>query len=199
MESIINYFDEMAAIWDDAVLHSKVRIREIIKLSGMKQGDKILDIGSGTGILVDYIREFNKDGVIVEVDVSQKMLNMARAKNYNDTNIRYMNLDIEKDIIEETFDLIFLYNSFAYLKNKISTLEKLAHKNLNKYGCIVIFHNNGEQQINTSHACGDKRISNAYLPPFDSLLNSLDKSLFNVSYKSDISNDYSLILKLSNG
>ena len=138
----------MASIWDNAVLHNKVRIREIIKLSGMKEGDKILDVGSGTGILVDYIREVNKLGEIYEVDCSQKMLNMARAKNYNDKNIQFLKLDIENDIIDEMFDIIILYNSFAYLKNKIAAIERLARNNLNNGGRIVIFHNNGEQQIN---------------------------------------------------
>ena len=196
MDSIINYFDEMASIWDNAVLHNKVRIREIIKLSGMKEGDKILDVGSGTGILVDYIKEVNKLGEIYEVDCSQKMLNMARAKNYNDKNIQFLRLDIENDIIDEVFDIIILYNSFAYLKNKIAAIERLARNNLNNGGRIVIFHNNGEQQINISHACGDKRISNANLPSFDSLLNSLDKSMYNISYKSNQNNDYSIILKV---
>ena len=195
MDSIINYFDEMASIWDNAVLHNKVRIREIIKLSGMKEGDKILDVGSGTGILVDYIREVNKLGEIYEVDCSQKMLNMARAKNYNDKNIQFLKLDIENDIIDEAFDIIILYNSFAYLKNKLATLERLARNNLNNEGRIVIFHNSGEMQINLSHACGDKRISNAHLPQFDSLLNSLNKSLYNITYKSNKNNDYSIILK----
>ena len=196
MDSIINYFDEMASIWDNAVLHNKVRIREIIKLSGMKEGDKILDVGSGTGILVDYIREVNKLGEIYEVDCSQKMLNMARAKNYNDKNIQFLKLDIENDIIDEVFDIVILYNSFAYLKNKIAAIERLARNNLNNGGRIVIFHKNGEQQINISHACGDKRISNANLPSFDSLLNSLDKSMYNISYKSNQNNDYSIILKV---
>lgn len=195
MDSIINYFDEMASIWDNAVLHNKVRIREIIKLSGMKEGDKILDVGSGTGILVDYIREVNKLGEIYEVDCSQKMLNMARAKNYNDKNIQFLKLDIENDIIDEVFDIIILYNSFAYLKNKLATLERLVRNNLNNGGRIVIFHNSGEMQINLSHACGDKRISNAHLPQFDSLLNSLNKSLYNITYKSNQNNDYSIILK----
>ena len=196
MDSIVNYFDEMAPIWDNAVLHNKTQIREMISLSDIKEGDKILDVGCGTGVLVDFIREVNKLGEIYEVDCSQKMLNMSRAKNYNDDKIKYLKLNIESDIIDEKFDVIVLYNSFAYLKNKIIALEKLARKNLNKDGRIVIFHNNGEQQINISHACGDKRISNANLPSFDSLLNSLDKSIFNIVYKSDVGNDYSLILTL---
>lgn len=196
MDSIVNYFDEMASIWDNAVSHNKVQIREIIKLSDINEGDKILDIGSGTGVLIDYIREVNKFGAIYEVDLSQKMLNMARAKNYNDANIRYLKQDIESYDINDKFDVIFFYNSFAYLKDKISALERLAIENLYYGGRIVIFHNNGEEQINKSHACGDKRISNAFLPTFDFLIDSLNKSLFNISYSCNVKNDYSLILTI---
>ena len=196
MDSVVDYFDEMATIWDNAIFHNKVQIREMIKLSDMKEGDKILDVGCGTGVLVDFIREVNKLGEIYEVDCSQKMLNMSRAKNYNDSHIVYLKLDIENGISDEKFDIIILYNSLAYLKNKIETLECLARNNLNKGGRIVIFHNYGEDQINISHACGDRRISNACLPPFENLINSLDKSLFNIYYRSGVVNDYSLILKV---
>ena len=196
MDSVVDYFDEMANIWDNAIFHNKVQIREMIKLSDMKEGDKILDVGCGTGVLVDFIREVNKLGEIYEVDCSQKMLNMSRAKNYNDSHIMYLKLDIENGISDEKFDIIILYNSLAYLKNKIETLECLARNNLNKGGRIVIFHNYGENQINLFHSCGDRRISNACLPPFENLINSLDKSLFNIYYRSGVVNDYSLILKV---
>ncbi len=196
MDSIVDYFDEMATIWDNAISHNKVQIREMLKLSDMKEGDKILDVGCGTGVLVDFIREVNKLGEIYEVDCSQKMLNMSRAKNYNDSHIMYLKLDIERGISDEKFDIIILYNSLAYLKNKIETLECLARNNLNKGGRIVIFHNYGENQINLFHSCGDRRISNACLPPFENLINSLDKSLFNIYYRSGVVNDYSLILKV---
>ena len=196
MDSVVDYFDEMATIWDNAIFHNKVQIREMIKLSDMKEGDKILDVGCGTGVLVDFIREVNKLGEIYEVDCSQKMLNMSRAKNYNDSHIMYLKLDIENGISDEKFDIIILYNSLAYLKNKIETLECLARNNLNKGGRIVIFHNYGEDQINLFHSCGDRRISNACLPPFENLINSLDKSLFNIYYRSGVVNDYSLILKV---
>lgn len=196
MDSVVDYFDEMATIWDNAIFHNKVQIREMIKLSDMKEGDKILDVGCGTGVLVDFIREVNKLGEIYEVDCSQKMLNMSRAKNYNDSHIMYLKLDIENGISDEKFDIIILYNSLAYLKNKIETLECLARNNLNKGGRIVIFHNYGENQINLFHSCGDRRISNACLPPFENLINSLDKSLFNIYYRSGVVNDYSLILKV---
>jgi ubiquinone/menaquinone biosynthesis C-methylase UbiE len=77
MESLISYFDEIAPIWDNANVYNKTYIRDIIKFSEMKDGDNVLDVGSGTGILVDFIREINKSGKIVEIDI-QRTENVRR-------------------------------------------------------------------------------------------------------------------------
>lgn len=193
MEPIINYFDEMASIWDDATLHNKTYIRNMLKLTDIKEGDKILDIGSGTGVLIDYIREVDKCGNIVEVDSSQKMLNMARAKNYNDENVIYLRMDVENTEIEGVFDIIILYNSLPYLRNKVEVLTRLYDNNLNNDGRVLIFHNGNETQINLLHACGDKRISNAYLPPFDYLSDQIQKRGISIVYSSN--DDYAIVLK----
>ena len=194
MDSITNYFDEMAPIWDNAVRHNKIQIRDIIKLSNMNEGDKVLDIGSGTGVLVDYIREVNKSGEIYEIDNSQKMLNMARAKNYNDKHIRFLKMNIEDDLLNEIFDVIIFYNTLPYINNKSEMIKNISNKNLRVGGRIVIFHNNGEKEINLSHSCGDKRICSAYLPSFDHLLDSIDKTIMSITYTNNIDNNYSIIL-----
>lgn len=194
MESIINYFDEMAAIWDDATLHKKIYIRDMLKLADIKEGDNILDIGSGTGVLIDYIRELNKFGNILEVDASQKMLNMARAKNYNDENVVYLKIDVENTEIDGLYDVIILYNSLPYLNNKVELLTRLYDNNLKDGGRVLIFHNGNETQINLLHACGDKRISNVFLPPFNYLIDQIRKIGIDVAYSSN-NEDYTIILK----
>ncbi|MBR4119258.1 MAG: methyltransferase domain-containing protein [Bacteroidales bacterium] len=194
MNSVAEYFDEMSAIWDDAVLHNKTYIREVLKLLKIKEGDKIADVGCGTGVLIDYIREINRFGTITEIDISQKMLNMSRAKNYSDDNIRYLKLDINNSKLEGLFDVIILYDTLPYIANKLDVVTELYTTNLNIEGRLAIFHSRGEEQINLSLAHGDRRICDSYLPIFDNYLNELYNKGCKVIYSSNKSNDYTIIL-----
>lgn len=192
--SIMDYFDEMSAIWDNAVTHNKNYIREMLELIKIKDGDNLLDVGSGTGVLVDYIREFDVVGNILEVDISQKMLNMARAKNYNDVNISYLKIDVEKDDIDGEFDAILIYNCLPYLRNKVNTIAKLYERNLKQGGAISIFHSHGEKYINNFLSCADKRISNASLPNMDVFLKNMADYGINIRFSSDNSDAYTIVI-----
>ena len=194
MNSVAEYFDEMSAIWDDAVLHNKTYIREVLKLLKIKEGDKIADVGCGTGVLIDYIREINRYGIIFEIDISQKMLNMSRAKNYSDDNIRYLKLDINNSKLDELFDVIILYETLPYIANKLDVVTELYTANLNIGGRLAIFHSRGEEQINQSLAHGDRRICDSYLPIFDNYLNELYNKGCKVIYSTNKSDDYTILL-----
>ena len=194
MNSVAEYFDEMSAIWDDAVLHNKTYIREVLKLLKIKEGDKIADVGCGTGVLIDYIREINRLGTITEIDISQKMLNMSRAKNYSDDNIRYLKLDINNSKLDELFDVIILYDTLPYIANKLDVVTELYTTNLNIGGRLAIFHSRGEEQINQSLAHGDRRICDSYLPIFDNYLNELYNKGCKVIYSTNKSDDYTILL-----
>lgn len=194
MNSVAEYFDEMSAIWDDAVLHNKTYIREVLKLLKIKEGDKIADVGCGTGVLIDYIREINRYGIIFEIDISQKMLNMSRAKNYSDDNIRYLKLDINNSKLEELFDVIILYDTLPYIANKLDVVTELYTTNLNIGGRLAIFHSRGEEQINKYLAHGDRRICDSHLPKFDTFLNELYNNGCKVIYSSNNGDDYTILL-----
>lgn len=194
MNSVAEYFDEMSAIWDDAVLHNKTYIREVLKLLKIKEGDKIADVGCGTGVLIDYIREINRYGIIFEIDISQKMLNMSRAKNYSDDNIRYLKLDINNSKLDELFDVIILYDTLPYIANKLDVVTELYTTNLNIGGRLAIFHSRGEEQINQYLAHGDRRICDSYLPIFDNYLNGLYNKGCKVIYSTNKSDDYTILL-----
>ena len=50
----------------------------ILELAGPKSGEKILDVGIGTGFFASEILKYQVD--IIGMDVSEKMLDIARSK-----------------------------------------------------------------------------------------------------------------------
>ncbi|MCL4536277.1 MAG: methyltransferase domain-containing protein [Nitrospirae bacterium] len=81
-------FNKMAWIYDPAVsligaiFGGEKRIRrKILRLADIKVGDKVLDIGCGTGTSALIIaRDVGDKGEVVGIDLSEKMLDIAKRK-----------------------------------------------------------------------------------------------------------------------
>ena len=74
-------FDELFKLFDPPLPDGvPERLEKIVALGAIKQGDTVLDIGSGTGILIPIIHKY-KPGKIYACDISRKMLNQL-TKNY---------------------------------------------------------------------------------------------------------------------
>ena len=79
-------FDEIARSYDRAnyfisLGRFKAWYRKLIKLSGVKKGDKVLDCATGTGnIPVEFKQIYGDDIHVTGVDVAEKMLEIGREK-----------------------------------------------------------------------------------------------------------------------
>ena len=87
-------------------------------------GKTVLDLGCGDGKhCVDFIARGAKS--VVGIDISEKMLQIARTENANDA-IRYLNLSMT-DIgdLRETFDFIYSNMAFHYIEDFASFAKTL--------------------------------------------------------------------------
>lgn len=191
----MSYFDEIAPIWDDAVVRDAEKLRHFMALAGVRPGDEILDVGCGTGTLIPYIRENNEAGLITEVDISKRMLNMARAKFHNDTDIRYLNENIEEYSEGKEYDRIFMYGVLPHLADKVGTIVRLFRSNLKGNGTILVSHPYGRDKINQLHAHGDKRVAGAFLPPMEKFVTECESKGLNVVLTEDTEYDYTILFK----
>ncbi len=85
-------------------------IRKAIKAMGIQQGDKILDLGCGTGrnacVMAKYL---NEDGRITGVDVSSIMEKQFRKKCANHQNVEFIRQRIDLPFsLSGQFDKIFI-------------------------------------------------------------------------------------------
>jgi demethylmenaquinone methyltransferase/2-methoxy-6-polyprenyl-1,4-benzoquinol methylase len=127
-------FDEIARGYDRANAfitfgRYKSWYRILVKMSGIKSGDRVLDCATGTGnVPIEFKRIIGDDLVTVGVDVSEKMLDIAKQK------AEAAGYDIEFRI-EDILDMSFPDNSFDAatitfgIRNTVSiekTLEEMA-------------------------------------------------------------------------
>lgn len=108
-----------------AIPNMQIFYNTAIELTKEYENPKTLDLGAGTGILSELLLKRHPESNIALLDMSDKMLNIAKDKFKNNQNIEY----IEADYLEHEFskyDIIISSLSIHHLTN--SDKNKLYEK-----------------------------------------------------------------------
>ena len=149
----ILFFDRLSDIWDDnEVLSTPDKVLEILSQLDIRKGMEILDLGTGTGVLVPYLSSLVGDtGKVTALDISEGMLNRAKKKYEHLANVVFILKDFEKEELTGKYDLILLYCVFPHIHNPEQTLRRLVLNNLKEKGRIIIAFPSDENFINNIH------------------------------------------------
>ena len=160
----IEFFDRISETWDEEeVLSTPSKIKEILDVIHVEEAMTILDLGTGTGVLLPYLAEIvGVDGRIMAVDISEGMLSKARKKYGQISQVEFLLLDFEQERISGEFDLILLYCVYPHLHFPKETLNRLLRENLSNRGRIVIAFPTDENFINNIHK--EKKAESDMLP-----------------------------------
>lgn len=149
-----DFFDLIAPRWDSMeILSTPEKVRHILGRLDIGSDMEILDLGTGTGVLVPYLHEMvGAGGRIVGVDSSSGMLEVAHRKfpHLSDT-VEFIQADFEKDTIAGRFDRILLYSVYPHLHQPAATLRRLIRDNLKEGGTVTIAFPTDERFINNVH------------------------------------------------
>lgn len=102
-------------------------------------GEKILDIGCGNGLLSIMIAKQIPKGEVIAIDASTEMIDLARKniEKFGIKNIKLLELDAMAINFKEEFDAIFSNIVFNWIKKQRSLYAKMFN-NLKKGGRIVV-------------------------------------------------------------
>lgn len=149
-----NFFNKLAPTWDDnEMLSTPEKVNLILDFFDIKKGQRVLDLGTGTGVLLPYIAErIGKEGAIIAVDYSSGMLDRARHKFSSlEPKPEFLNIDFETENLEGEYDRIILYCVYPHLHTPVDTLKWLINVNLKEDGIISIAFPCSEEFINNIH------------------------------------------------
>lgn len=157
--SQVDFFNSIAENWDNTIKVDKEKINKLLSQISITSGDSILDVGTGTGVLIPFYKEISNDIKITGVDISEGMLKVAKRKFSDLENVSFDLIDIENEIINSKFDKIVLYSMFPHLNNRVETIKKLVENNLNQNGKLLIAHSDSREFLNNLHKDTDERVS----------------------------------------
>jgi len=146
------YFDQLAPAWDKELTRERLKcLGNIVKELGIKPGYYVLDIGSGTGVLLPFlIAELGDEGKIVALDFSAEMLGQAKAKNFQPI-VGFAQADVLAiPLADNSVDLAICNSVFPHFDDKARALKEIARV-LRSNGRLVICHTMSRAMINQLH------------------------------------------------
>lgn len=148
----VDFFNEHASRWDDLEVEDiGLRLARVVSMSKAQEGERVLDVGTGTGVLIPHIlRVVGSHGSIVAVDISPEMIAVAKAKGFPE-NVEFLLADIEKTgLPSNSFDRVICNAAFPHFTDKSRALSEMIRM-LRPGGTLVISHPIGREAVNNLH------------------------------------------------
>ena len=186
-----NYFDQLALEWDNNAHPESLNcLNDIIKELDIKSGDHVLDIASGTGILLPFLIEaVGAEGKITALDFSQNMLLQAKAKEFHSI-VDFVQADAAAiPLGEDSVDLAMCNSAFPHFSHKLETLQEIARV-LKPNGCLTICHTASRDMINQLHCSIGGVVGSDLLPDELQLRGLLRHAGFTISQLEDTPRRY---------
>lgn len=101
----------------------------LLQMAGMREGDQVLDVACGTGLVSFRVLEAVGDaGRVVGTDISDKMVDLARAfaSEHGDERVRFEQMDAEELRLEDgQFDVALCALGLMYMPDPRRALEEM--------------------------------------------------------------------------
>lgn len=185
------FFENYAGTWDRDRKENPEILSFLMKLAGLSAGDTVLDVGSGTGILLPYLHQAVTDtGRIEELDYSHRMLEQARQKFASLPGVTYTEKNILKyKLPQDAYDAIVCLNFYPHIAQYKEAFIKKMTAALKQDGSLIIMHDIPRSRVNALHDQGEKTPSHV-LPPVDIMATMLITAGLTVTIAMDTESFY---------
>ncbi len=174
-KEVTEFFDGLAASWDSDMIKIQSKIDEILDAADVRAGKTVLDVACGTGVLIpDYINR--KVSKCVAVDISEKMIEIAKNKFGGYKNIEFLCADAENLDFSDEFDCVVIYNAFPHFVDPTLLFRSLSDA-LKANGRITVAHGMSREALLKHHSGRAEKVS-AVLPEAEEMAEIM-KTYFN--------------------
>ena len=158
---VIEFFDRYAPQWDADQIPKDRIINRILDNSGVGEGQEVLDVACGTGVLFPFYLE-RKVASVTGIDISHEMAKLAAEKHAAYDTIQVICGDVEETRFGREFDSVMVYNAFPHFPEPERLIATLA--SVTKVGGrLTVAHSASREQIDDHHKGAASKISNGLM------------------------------------
>jgi ubiquinone/menaquinone biosynthesis C-methylase UbiE len=173
MDSHREFFEELAGDWDDQqpagrVAHLDRLVKNVVP--SLNRCDKVLNIGSGTGVLPGILTRNYPGMTVVSIDFAFAMLHSHRKLDIEVLLIQADVHDIPAN--RNVFDAVICHNSFPHFKDHPAAIIEMKRV-LKEGSMLVILHDISRQKVNQVHGCANAKVIHHDLLPEPEKLSGL--------------------------
>jgi len=164
------YFEALAERWDGFQPSDRGEVlRQLLApfASLLATSGAILEVGTGTGALIPYLRERAPVASLVSIDLAGEMVQRARQRCPDAAVVQADAQRLPFALAAPAhagFDLVVCHNSFPHFAAKSAALLDLARV-LRPGGHLLILHDLSREKVNAIHSGAGEPIQNDLLPP----------------------------------
>ncbi len=162
----------------------------LVSKLNLATGMKVLDVGTGTGILIPTLaKAVGSSGLVVGVDFAEKMVEASKRKYSELRNVKFELVNIEElDYPAGFFDAVTCFGMFPHIQNKERALDKMHHA-LKLKGKLMIAHALSRRELRELHS-REPQVAHDGLPSKAGMTKLLKNCGFSIDYFEDRPGSY---------
>ncbi len=173
------YFNSIASGWDAASADS-TGLEEYLRTFGVAPGERILDIGAGTGRMARRLSVLAGDtGTVIAQDFAMEMLTEGKRLEPHPGIVWICNDCQALSFASGVFDKVVCFSVFPHIADRTAALQEI-HRVLKDRGKLLILHMQGSHELNAFHASLDSIVRHDRLPPAGELASLLERTGFHL-------------------
>ena len=153
MDERRSFFDASASSWDQLLARDlrTEKLEALVDKFGIQKGDTILDVGTGTGVLLPLLgKATGTRGRLVAIDFSFNMLTTAASHDF-DIQPAFFNAGVAAIPFKQaSFDKVTCFSAFPHFPDKTKALAEMVRV-LKKQGTLFIAHLHSIEEIADLH------------------------------------------------